>query len=41
MSDKNPPGMPEKKEVTFKKKKEEKESLGHVHSIIFWNDQQV
>ena len=42
MSDNNTPGMPEKKEVTFKKRKEEeKESLGHVHNIIFWNDQQV
>ena len=39
MSDNNSPGIPEKKDVTFKIV--EKKSLGHVHSIIFWNDQQV
>ena len=39
MSDNNTPGIPEKKDVTFKIV--DKKSLGQVHSIIFWNDQQV
>ena len=39
MSDSNTPGIPEKKDVTFKIV--DGKSLGHVHCIIFWNDQQV
>ena len=39
MSDNNTPGIPEKKDITFKIV--DKKSLGHVHSIIFWNYQQV
>ena len=39
MSDSNTPGIPEKKDVTFKIV--DGKSLGHVHSIFFWNDKQV
>ena len=39
MSDNNTPGILEKKDITAKFL--DKKSLGHVHSIIFWNDQQV
>ena len=39
MSDSNTPGIPEKKDVTFKII--DGKSLGHVHCIIFWNDKQV
>ena len=39
MSDRNTPGIPEQNDVTFKIV--DGKSLGHVHSIFFWNDKQV